>query len=60
MQSAIRPRPICCAAIRLNPQPAMRKAQHRFMYSNRSSREVRSALSFAEIPNMPTKAGLEE
>eukprot|EP00969_Alexandrium_andersonii_P207513 9167514-Alexandrium_andersonii.AAC.1 len=72
MQSAIRPKPIS-AAIRLNPQSAMHSVQNRFRHSNlelrgprkdinigpRSSRRVRSAPFFVEIPNPPTKAGLE-
>eukprot|EP00969_Alexandrium_andersonii_P203279 8982664-Alexandrium_andersonii.AAC.1 len=72
MQSAIPARPIS-AAIRLNPQSALRKMQHRFKRSNlelrgpenarkignRNSQGVRSVPFFAEIPNLPTKAGLE-
>eukprot|EP00969_Alexandrium_andersonii_P147785 6534063-Alexandrium_andersonii.AAC.1 len=61
------------AAIRPNPQSAKRKLQNRFRRSKfelrgprndleigpRSSRWVRSAQLFAQIPNPPTKAGLE-
>eukprot|EP00969_Alexandrium_andersonii_P145429 6431833-Alexandrium_andersonii.AAC.1 len=57
-------------AIRLNPQSAMRKAQTCLRRSSlelcgprnglktgpRSSREARSALLLAQIPNLPTKA----
>eukprot|EP00969_Alexandrium_andersonii_P059019 2600277-Alexandrium_andersonii.AAC.1 len=61
------------AAIRLNPQSAMCKMQTCFRRSNLelrgprkgldidspSSREVRSARFFVQIPNLPAKAGLE-
>eukprot|EP00969_Alexandrium_andersonii_P000164 7146-Alexandrium_andersonii.AAC.1 len=57
------------AAMRLNPQSAMRKLQHRFRRSNPelrgprtnieirppSTRGVRSAPLLALIPNLPTK-----
>eukprot|EP00969_Alexandrium_andersonii_P032874 1435291-Alexandrium_andersonii.AAC.1 len=54
-------------AIRLNPQAAMRNTQHRFRrgakkglgIGPRSSRAVRSAQFLAQIPNLPSKAGLE-
>eukprot|EP00969_Alexandrium_andersonii_P192062 8483830-Alexandrium_andersonii.AAC.1 len=42
-QSAIRARPVS-AAIRLNPQSAMRKAQHRFKRSNLELRGPRNDL----------------
>eukprot|EP00969_Alexandrium_andersonii_P095425 4215975-Alexandrium_andersonii.AAC.1 len=72
MQSAIRPM-LVSATVRLNPQSARRKMQNRFGRSNlelrgpksglkmgsRSSRGVRSAVFFVEIPSLPTKAGLE-
>eukprot|EP00969_Alexandrium_andersonii_P369277 15474770-Alexandrium_andersonii.AAC.1 len=70
VQSAIRPRS-ASAAIRLNPQSAMRNMQTRFMRSKPelrgpqgglklvppNSRGVRSAPLFAQIPNLPTNAG---
>eukprot|EP00969_Alexandrium_andersonii_P241681 10672875-Alexandrium_andersonii.AAC.1 len=72
MQSALRPM-LISAAIRLNPQSAMRNMQNRFTRSNlelrgpksglkigpRSSRGVRSAPFLAQISNLLTKAGLE-
>eukprot|EP00969_Alexandrium_andersonii_P154715 6839768-Alexandrium_andersonii.AAC.1 len=61
------------APIRLNPQSAKPKMQNRFRRSNlelcgprnglnmgpRSSRRVHVAALSVEIPNLPTKAGLE-
>eukprot|EP00969_Alexandrium_andersonii_P032130 1403901-Alexandrium_andersonii.AAC.1 len=61
------------ATIRLDPQSAMRKMQHRFKRSSpelrgprsglttcsRRSQGVRSAPLFAQIPNPQTEAGLE-
>eukprot|EP00969_Alexandrium_andersonii_P174463 7713710-Alexandrium_andersonii.AAC.1 len=61
------------AAIRLNPQSAMRKMKNRFRRSElelrgprndlrigpRSSRGVRSAAFLAQIPHLPTKRAIE-
>eukprot|EP00969_Alexandrium_andersonii_P141874 6272601-Alexandrium_andersonii.AAC.1 len=61
------------AAIRLNPQSAMRKTQNHFRRSNlelrgprngleispRSSQRGRSAPFSVQIPNLLTRAGLE-
>eukprot|EP00969_Alexandrium_andersonii_P323790 14306587-Alexandrium_andersonii.AAC.1 len=44
-QSANRPRPVR-AAIRLNPQSAMRKVQNRFRRSNLELRRPRTSLKF--------------
>eukprot|EP00969_Alexandrium_andersonii_P167510 7405012-Alexandrium_andersonii.AAC.1 len=64
---------LASAATRVNPQSTLPKTQNRFKRSNlelrrpknglnigpRSSRGARSAPFSAQIPNLPTKAGLE-